>query len=230
MRVFTIKKWVICFILFCLFFICSFIGIFFTVQTTSVPKPTYTIVIDAGHGGIDGGSVGKTTGKDENFLNLEYSKTFKKILESYNFNVIMTRSDLNGLYDITATNKKKSDMEKRKEIILNSNADLVISIHMNSFPLKSSKGAQCFYKSNDISSQTLASSIQEIFVKTLPNAKNSANTGDYFILNCSNIPSVIVECGFLSNAEEERLLVTEDYRNTVCTSIFIGILNFFSKS
>lgn len=197
---------------------------------TSIPNTNLTVVIDCGHGGIDGGSVGKTTGKDENFLNLEYGKTLKGILENYNINVVMTRSDLNGLYDITSSNKKRSDMEKRKEIILNSKANLVISLHMNSFPLRSSRGAQVFYKKGDVSGEALAKSIQEIFVQTLPKAKQAPNVGDYYILNCSNIPSVIVECGFLSNADEERLLVTEEYKESVCYSIFIGILNFLAKN
>ena len=197
---------------------------------SSVPNAQLTVVIDCGHGGIDGGSVGKTSGKDENFLNLEYGKTLKEILESYNVNVVMTRQDLNGLYDITSTNKKKSDMEKRKEIILKSKANLVISIHMNSFPIRSSRGAQVFYKKGDVSSKALADSIQEIFVQTLPKARKNSEIGDYYILNCSNIPSVIVECGFLSNADEERLLITEDYKNTVCGSIFVGILNYLSKN
>ena len=207
------------------------LSIFLALPTiaTSVPKTSLCIVIDAGHGGIDGGSVGKNTGKDENFLNLEYAKTLKEIFENYNIKVVMTRSDLNGLYDIASPNKKKSDMAKRKEIILNSKANMVISIHMNSFPLKSSKGAQVFYKDGDISSQTFARSIQEIFVKTLPSARKNASIGDYFILNCSNIPSVIVECGFLSNPEEEELLVSEEYKQTVCTSIFLGTLNFLAK-
>ena len=142
----------------------------------------------------------------------------------------MTRQDLNGLYDITSANKKKSDMEKRKEIILKSKANLVISIHMNSFPIRSSRGAQVFYKKGDVSSKALADSIQEIFVQTLPKARKNSEIGDYYILNCSNIPSVIVECGFLSNADEERLLITEDYKNTVCGSIFVGILNYLSKN
>ena len=229
MQIFTIKKKTIIFILCILICLISVLS-FSVVTTFSIPKTQLCVVIDAGHGGIDGGSVGKTTGKDENFLNLEYGKTLKNILEKYNVKVVMTRSDLNGLYDLTSKNKKKSDMEKRKEIILNSKANLVISIHMNSFPLKSSRGAQVFYKKGDVSSESLANSIQEIFVQTLPKAKSAPNFGDYYILNCSNIPSVIVECGFLSNADEERLLVTDAYKESVCYSIFVGILNFLTKN
>ncbi len=228
MQTLVLKKKSIVILLISLIIISSIIS--FTTITTSTPKLDYTILIDAGHGGIDGGCVGKTTGKDENFLNLEYAKTLKSIFEKFNFKVIMTRTTLDGLYDITSNNKKKSDMEKRKNIILQSKPNVVLSLHMNSFPLKSSRGAQVFYKKNDVSSQSLATSIQEIFLKNLPMAKSTPQTGDYYILNCSNIPSVIVECGFLSNADEERLLITDDYKNSVCYSIFLGFLNFLSKS
>ena len=119
----------------------------------SSPNTGISVVIDAGHGGIDGGSVGKTTGVDENNLNLAYAKTLEAILKKYNFGVVMTRTDLGGLYDITSPNKKKSDMKKRKEIILKSKASLVISLHMNSFPRKSSRGAQVFYKKDDVASK-----------------------------------------------------------------------------
>lgn len=196
----------------------------------SSPNTGISVVIDAGHGGIDGGSVGKTTGVDENNLNLAYAKTLEAILKKYNFGVVMTRTDLGGLYDITSPNKKKSDMKKRKEIILKSKASLVISLHMNSFPRKSSRGAQVFYKKDDVASKTLAESMQEVFIEKLPKAKKAPSTGDYFILNCSSIPSVIVECGFLSNEDEEKLLVTEEYKNAVCDSIFVGILNFLAKN
>ena len=140
MQTLVLKKKSIVILLISLIIISSIIS--FTTITTSTPKLDYTILIDAGHGGIDGGCVGKTTGKDENFLNLEYAKTLKSIFEKFNFKVIMTRTTLDGLYDITSKNKKKSDMEKRKNIILQSKPNVVLSLHMNSFPLKSSRGAQ----------------------------------------------------------------------------------------
>lgn len=195
---------------------------------TSTPNYNYKIVIDAGHGGVDGGAVGRKTGKDENSLNLEYAFTLKEILERFNIKVIMTRTNLNGLYNPFSVNKKKDDMLKRKEIITKSGANMVISLHMNSHSLSSPKGAQVFYKKGDLISKGLAESVQRIFLQTLPNAKIAPSIGDYYILNCSNIPSVIIECGYLSNPEEEALLLTDSHRQLVCYSIFIGILKYLS--
>lgn len=117
---------------------------------------------------------------------------------------------------------------EEKEIINNSNANLVISIHMNSHPLSSPKGAQVFYKKDDHISQGLAECIQQIFVQTIPNAKPAPSIGDYYILNCTNIPGVIIECGYLSNPQEEVLLLTESHRQLICYSTFIGVLKFLS--
>ena len=98
---------------------------------TSSPQGRATIVIDAGHGGIDGGSVG-FSGTTERVINLDYAKTLKKYLEDFGFKVVLTRTNLDGLAPAGSENVKKDDMLKRKEIIERSNADLIISLHMNS--------------------------------------------------------------------------------------------------
>ncbi|MGN0748215.1 MAG: N-acetylmuramoyl-L-alanine amidase [Christensenellales bacterium] len=188
-----------------------------------------TIVIDAGHGGIDPGCEGKQEGSNERELNLVYSNCLKKYLELYyDVNVVMTRTTTNGLYSSFAKNKKKDDMQKRKEIIQNSNADLVISIHMNAYPLTSVRGAQVYYNPECDISKNLATSIQNCFKVDLPYAKSSPGIGDYFILNCTNTPAVIIECGFLSNSEEETLLLSSDYREKVCYSILCGIIKYLN--
>lgn len=186
-----------------------------------------TIVVDAGHGGIDGGSIGYS-GTTERVINLEYAKTLKNYLENFGFNVVLTRNNLDGLYSSLSSNKKKDDMLARKKIIENSNADLVVSIHMNAFPLESCRGAQVFYNPESNISKNLAISIQECFVANLENARKNADKGDYYLLNCTSVPSVIVECGFISNPEEEKLLLTEEYRNKVCYQILSGIVKYFS--
>ena len=195
--------------------------------SASIPNKSYTIVIDPGHGGIDGGSVG-VSGQDENYLNLEYSLCLKEILTDAGVNVIMTRTNLNGLYSIFSDNKKLDDMKKRKDIVTKSKADMVLSIHMNSFPLKSARGAQVFYKKDSVSGEKLAENIQEVFIKTLPNAKPEPAVGDYYMLNEFEIPSVIIECGYISNEEEEQLILQEDYKKLVCLSIFAGVLKFLA--
>jgi len=219
------KKFIIIILIIILLFSCIFA---LPSAFTSTPNQKYVVLIDAGHGGVDGGAVGRKTGKDENRLNLEYAFSLKEIFERFNIKVVMTRTNLNGLYGPFSVNKKKDDMAKRRDIINRSNANLVISIHMNSHPLSSPKGAQVFYKGEDPNSLGLATSIQKIFVQTLPNAREAPSVGDYYILNCTDIPGVIIECGYLSNPNDEALILTENYRQLICYSIFIGILKYLA--
>lgn len=189
------------------------------------PSTKYIVVIDAGHGGIDGGCEGVTTGVTEASLNLDYAKCLKQKLEDFGFKVVMTRTTESGLYNPLASNKKRDDMKKRRQIIENANADFVISIHMNSYS-STSHGAQVFYGKDDEPSQFLASNIQKHFIANLQDARQEIKVGDYYMLNEVNAPSVLVECGYLSNPKEEALLVTEDYKNEVCYSILLGVLEY----
>lgn len=214
-------------IIFALIIGLSILFSFASVYTNSMPKAEFTIIIDAGHGGRDGGAVGKTTGITESELNLQYALCLKDACEQFGFNVVLTRSTMDGLYDESASNKKKSEMEKRKSIINNSDADLVISLHMNSFPLSSSEGAQVFYAKGSEQGFNLAKSIQNSLSKSFESARDYVTVGDYFVLNYSNIPATLVECGFLSNPEEEKLLQTEEYRKNFCYSLLVGIINYF---
>lgn len=140
--------------------------------------------------------------------------------------VIMTRTNQNGLYSPFASNKKKDDMLVRKKIIENAKPDFIVSIHMNSFDSQSSRGAQVFYNKNNENSKLLAEQIQKQFISNLTKARKTCQHGDYYILNSTIYPSVIVECGFISNKEEEQLLLTEEYRNKVCFSILCGLLGY----
>ena len=226
MKFLIIKKKTICLVMAIIIALASMIT-FSIITTSSSPKPQYTIVIDAGHGGRDGGTVGKTTGITESELNLQYAYCLKKLCEEFGIGVILTRKDMNGLYDENASNKKKSEMEKRKDIINNSGADLMISLHMNAFPLSSSEGAQVFYAKGSESGFTLAKSVQEAICQSFENARDYVSVGDYFVLNYSTIPAVLVECGFLSNPSEERNLQDEEYRERFCYCLLMGILSFF---
>ena len=132
MKFLTIKKAHCAILLVILVAICLIVGVCYAARATSSPKALYTIVIDAGHGGRDGGAVG-STGVTESELNLEFSLKLKELCEDYGFKVVLTRKDMNGLYSLFATNKKKSEMKKRQEIIEKAKPDVVVSIHMNSF-------------------------------------------------------------------------------------------------
>ncbi len=207
-------------------FCCALIGlvaIIPSIKTSVRPKGEYTIVIDAGHGGRDGGSVG-VNGSIEKNLNLAYAKTLQKMLTKSGVNVVMTRNGDNGLYDENADNKKLSDMRARRDIIREAQPDLVISLHMNSFPLDSCKGAKTFYQIGSDISYNVAKAIQNSLHYYIDNASSTVSAGDYYILNCTNYTSVLIECGFVSSPEEEQLLQDENYREEFIYSVYRGIM------
>lgn len=184
---------------------------------------TYTVVIDAGHGARDGGCVG-VNGSIEKDLNLEYAKTLKKLLTSRGVKVVMTRESDKALYSEDAKTKKISEMKAREKIIMDTKPDLVVSIHMNSFSLKSAKGAKVFYKQDSEPSKIVAQYIHKSINSYLDSKFPAPSAGDYYILNCSPYSSILVECGYLSNAEEEEMLQTKSYREKLMHSVFCGIL------
>ncbi len=184
------------------------------------------IVIDAGHGGRDGGSIG-INGTIEKEINLKYSLLLKNKLELLGYKIILTRSNNDGLYSIFSVNKKQSDMQARFKIIQQANPNLVISIHMNSFPNSAISGPTTYYRKDDTASELCADLIQQS-LHTYCNAKNTkAKVGDYFMLNCSYYTSVLIECGFLSNPEEEKLLNSTTYQETLISSICKGVTLYF---
>lgn len=197
-----------------------------TAPTDTVPSRNYTVVIDPGHGGTDPGSIGYKTKVHEAELNLKLSKMLRTKLENSGINVVMTRETDKSLADGAGKAFKKRDMEMRKELIKKIRPNMVISLHQNSYTNHSLRGAQVFYdKTSDISKQ-IADYIQEEFVANLDHSIKGTSPGDYFMLKCTTAPSVIVECGFLSNIEDEKLLLNEDYQNKIVDCIYMGIVKF----
>ena len=195
-------------------------------QTDTVPSRNYTVVIDPGHGGSDPGSIGYKTKIHEADLNLKLSLMLKDKLEAAGINVIMTRSDENAMIEGSGRKWKKDDMQKRKELIKACRPNMVISLHQNSYTNHSLRGAQVFYdKTSDISKQ-IAEFIQEQFKTHLDKSIKATSPGDYFMLKCTTAPSVIVECGFLSNEEDERLLSSPEYQDKIIDCIHKGIVKF----
>ena len=189
----------------------------------------FVIVLDAGHGGRDGGSVG-VNGTIEKEINLDYVLLLKEKLVQKGYTVVLTRKNDDGLYSSTAKNKKQSDMNERFRIIKNTNPNLVISIHMNSFSSRSAKGAVTYYRDGDNASKICADYIQKS-LKNYCNARmEKSKVGDYFMLNCSYYTAVLIECGFISNPEEERLLNDEEYKKKIVDAIYCGILLYFGNN
>ncbi|MGN0812997.1 MAG: N-acetylmuramoyl-L-alanine amidase [Candidatus Coproplasma sp.] len=203
---------------------------FSATQATKTDPKMPTVVIDAGHGGIDNGVQGIVSGCDESDINLAIAKLVKGNFINAGFNCVMTRTTEAGLYGTTEKGFKARDMLKRKQIIQECNADLVISIHQNFCPLPSKRGGTVFFDKNSQTSCELAQKIQQE-LNNLPQCvkPNEALYGDYYMLKCTQSPSVIVECGFLSNEEEDKLLNTTQYRKAVAYAIFKGTVEYFSS-
>ena len=204
--------------------LCLAIGVGRIKHTGNAIVP-YTIVLDAGHGGRDNGVTG-VNGTIESEVNLQIVKKLKTQFVNLGFRVVLTRENESGLYSENVDNYKKDDMAKRKAIIEKSNPDLVISIHQNSYPSSHSKGAQVFCMENDTESEKFANAIQSQLIANLPDARTSISYGDYYLLKCTKMPSVIVECGYLTNAEEEALLISENYQEKVAYTIACGVIKY----
>lgn len=192
-----------------------------------------TVVIDAGHGGEDPGKISSYSDLKEKDLNLKIAFKVKELLESDNYKVIMTREEDRLVYSEGTTNiynKRKQDLTRRKDIMDNSGAQIVVSIHMNSFPQSQYYGAQTFYPSYSPESLRLANSLQDSLKENLDKSNKRApqeKKDQIVILTDLKTPTTIVECGFLSNSEEERKLGTEDYQGQIAAAIKKGIDNYF---
>ncbi len=202
---------------------------FFALARTAAESLRLTVVIDAGHGGVDGGVVGTSTRTKESDINLAISRIIAREFEDAGFTVVQTRPTEAGLYGVATQGYKRRDMQKRAEIINRSAPSVVISVHQNFFSQSSRRGAQVFFREDVPASATLARIIQTN-LNNMPECvkKTEALAGDYYVLNCSEAPSVIVECGFLSNAEDEALLLTADYREKLAKTIVAASIEFLS--
>ncbi len=190
----------------------------------------HRVVIDAGHGGDDPGKVG-IDGSLEKDINLSIAFRLKYFLEAQDVEVIMTRSDEKGLYREGESNKKIQDMKRRVEVIEDAQADLVISIHQNSYPEEEVRGAQMFYYESSKESRLLAELLQSRFRSTVDagNHREAKGNTSYYLLKKTSCPIVIVECGFLSNREEAALLKEAQYQERVAWAIHMGVLQFLNS-
>lgn len=180
------------------------------------------IIIDAGHGGIDCGVLGIKTKVKESELTLELSKLINGYAASGGLMPLMTRKNSDGLYGLFSANFKRRDMEKRIKIIKEHNPEVVLSIHMNHYTASYRRGIQVFYSKT--SDEAFAACVQDYLNRTMnvPTLGRGFTQmkGDYFISKQSPCPAIIVECGFLSNPEDEALILDADYRMLLAYQIF----------
>lgn len=188
------------------------------------------VVIDPGHGGNDPGKVG-IDGSLEKNINLQIAGRLKRYLEQADVDVIMTREEDIGLYKEEDHGKKMADMRNRCEKINESGADLVVSIHQNSYHEEAISGGQVFYYKDSAKGKRLAEILQKRFSYVLGagNRRLAKANGNYYLLLHVKSPIVIVECGFLSNRSEAAMLQDETYQDRMAWTLHVGILEYLNR-
>lgn len=198
--------------------ICS--GVASLAATTEITNGV--VVIDAGHGGIDGGVIYGSLKESE--LTLEISKMLKKELEERRFKVVLTREGEDALAE-----GKSADMAKRAELIEKVNPDLVLSIHVNKFSDSRRRGVQVFYDDADKGKEVgmRMQSVLNTYINAAYCGRDDLASlgGDYFITKCCKMPSVIIECGFMSNPQDRDLLTDKSFKVKLCGVIAQGVVS-----
>lgn len=201
-------------------------------QASSLTKTEQVcVIVDPGHGTPDGGAVG-VNGTMEKDINLAISLKLREVLEGKGMRVVMTRSDDNAIYDencSTIREKKRSDMAKRLEIMQNTNADLFVSIHMNSFPESSASGLHLFYAKKYEKIKPLAEDMQRRMSSVTKAKMHVVKAADskLFLMKNPPLASILIECGFLSNAAEEKKLNDEEYQAKLAWAIADAIDHYY---
>ena len=201
-----------------------------------MPITNKTIVLDAGHGGIDSGTSSDDKTIFEKDINLAITLKLKELIESSGGLVVLTRDDDSSLYEEsgnkTTRQKYNENLKNRKKIADESNADMFISIHLNYFTQSKYYGAQTFYPESNKDGKALASCIQDEFKRVVDNRNNRVikPRNDLYLLKDCKIPSALIECGFLSNEKEAKLLNDEEYQEKIAWAIYSGIQKYFDEN
>lgn len=201
------------------------------IQTMSLPVTGKVVVLDAGHGGEDGGASSEN-GTTEAEINLSIALKVQNLLEQSGCTVILTRSDENAIYDLdskTLRQKKVSDIKNRVKIGNEASADIFVSIHLNKIPQSQYYGWQTFYKESNEQSKNLATCIQSSLNEAIQkeNKRVPLKIDNIYIVDNVTIPTSIVECGFLSNPDEEKQLLDDEYQGRLAWGIYTGIIEYF---
>ena len=194
------------------------------VSSSKIKRAENTVVIDAGHGAGDPGKIGVNDAKEKD-INLKIAKKVKKILEKKGVKVVMTREDDTSLAKESEGSQKVQDMKARVELINQTKPELAVSIHQNSYHEESIHGAQVFYYKHSAEGEKMATLMQKALLALDKENHRQAKADDgYYLLRRTEVPTIIVECGFLSNNEEAEKLVTEEYQKKVAEAIAQGII------
>ena len=203
-----------------------------TIQTVALPTDSKVIIIDARSSENQMKELKVANGTTEAESNLKIALKVQNLLEQSGATVILTRSDENSIYDLdskTLRQKKISDIHNRVKIGNESSADIFVSIHLNKIPQQQYWGWQTFYKPENAEGQKLATCIQNNLNMSIQkeNVRAPMKISNVYIIKHVEIPTTIVECGFLSNQEEEQLLLTDEYQNKLAWGIYTGIMDYF---
>ena len=201
-------------------------------KSWNLPLTGKIIVLDAGHGGPDGGAVGGNEIIEKN-ITLEITKKVQDYLQEQGALVILTRDEDEDLAneDTKGYSKRKTeDLQKRVKLINQSGTDLFVSIHLNAIPVSNSSGAQTFYTRSLVENERVAKFIQAELRTSLENTTRSAKTiSNVYLLKYAKAPGALVEAGFLSNVNERYLLNSEKYQQKVAAAVYRGILRYFTE-
>ena len=204
-----------------------------TTSAEARPLSGLTILVDAGHGGYDGGAKCRDSGIWEKEINLAVAKRLEDALTRQGARVVMTRTtdtDLCSEPRPANLTKKRQDMQARIAMARENHVDMVLSIHMNEYRVRSESGPQVFYREGCDAGRLLAGCVQAAMIARLqPRKQRAAMAGDYFILQLE-VPSVLVECGFVSNGEEEQKLLNGDYQKQIAHAIATGVIEYLQFS
>lgn len=201
------------------------------VQAIAQSHTARTLVIDAGHGGFDGGAIG-SNGTTEQDINLSIAKRVQLLASFFGVQTVMTREDTNALdYDPSrpVRENKVSDIKARQKVVEQTANPVFLSIHLNKFSDAQYHGAQVFYSTNHAGGCALAELLQDALITGCdPTNKRQAKPADQsiYLMKVLDCPAVIVECGFLSNPAEEALLGNQEYHKKLAASIVAGYLRY----
>lgn len=195
------------------------------IAVSVLPVEKRCIVVDPGHGGFDPGKVA-SDGVEEKTINLSIAEKLRGFLEQGGAVVVSTRTE-----DSSLSENKRGDLKTRADIANGENVDMFISIHQNSFPQAGAKGAQVFYYKGSQEGKRLAESIQARLreVVDMNNTRVAKSNSAYYVLKEIKVPSVIVECGFLSNSVEHDKLMSSEYQEKLAWAIYMGILDYYGE-